>query len=363
MLTLAHIPLPSATAVLVASITSLTAYLLSPLFTLLIQNLRSPLRLLPGPPSASFFAGNLADFADQENNVIISQWTALYGRTLVYRGFLGGRRLLTTDPAALAWILGHAYEFPKPEFVRESLAAMAAGHEGLVVVEGETHRRQRKIMNQAFTTPHIKSLAPIFYEKACELRDIFIHLVSAPPKSPSPASPPTSQPQYNSFSFLCSLDPVRPVDGHLRRRSKQSDEEHGGKEESEGVEVKGGTEANKPPSVDVLSWLGRATLDVIGEAGKSMPIYIHRPSFPPFPHTETPFTTGFGYQFNSLRTARRAAVPNADPFQGENTAENELANAFGVIFSTARKFRVFTIFQVWFPILRRFVSVPPSPHN
>lgn len=48
---------------------------------------------------------------------------------------------------------------------------------------------------------------------------------------------------------------------------------------------------------------------------------------------------GFGYQFNALSTY--------------NTT-NELAQAFGVIFSTARKFRVMTILQVWFPILRKF---------
>jgi hypothetical protein len=51
---------------------------------------------------------------------------------------------------------------------------------------------------------------------------------------------------------------------------------------------------------------------------------------------------------------------------GENVHENELARAFGIIFSTARKFRAITILQVWFPFLRRFVSncflAIPSPH-
>ena len=41
----------------------------------------------------------------------------------------------------------------------------------------------------------------------------------------------------------------------------------------------------------------------------------------------------------------------------EEEGESELARAFGVIFGTARKFRVMTILQVWFPVLRRFVSV------
>lgn len=66
--------------------------------------------------------------------------------------------------------------------------------------------------------------------------------------------------------------------------------------------------------VDALTWLGRATLDIIGLAG-------------------------FGYTFNSL-----------------TDSSNELALAYATMFSTARKFRVMTILQVWFPILRGFVS-------
>ncbi len=55
---------------------------------------------------------------------------------------------------------------------------------------------------------------------------------------------------------------------------------------------------------------------------------------------------GFGYVFNSLNSLHDPTVE-----------QNELARAFGVIFSTARKFRVITILQVWFPILRKFVRV------
>ncbi|KAI0309932.1 hypothetical protein OF83DRAFT_1022526, partial [Amylostereum chailletii] len=86
--------------------------------------------------------GNLSAIADQENNDVISAWTRTYGSTFTYRGFIRGRRLLTTDPAALNWILGHAYDFPKPEFVRASLAAMVAGDQGLLTVERDVHRRQ-----------------------------------------------------------------------------------------------------------------------------------------------------------------------------------------------------------------------------
>ena len=82
---------------------------------------------------------------DQENNNLVVRWTACYGPALVYRGFFSGPRLMTTDPVAIAHILGHADNYPKPNFVRDTLAAMTAGRDGLLVVEGDAHRRQVRI--------------------------------------------------------------------------------------------------------------------------------------------------------------------------------------------------------------------------
>ncbi|KAI0034622.1 cytochrome P450 [Vararia minispora EC-137] len=280
------------------------AYLLHPLVWLIASLCFSPLARLPSPPSPSFLLGNLAAIADQENNDVITSWTRTYGSTFTYRGFIGGRRLLTTDPTALNYILGHAYDYPKPEFVRASLSAMVAGEDGLLTVEGDIHRRQ----NQAFTAPHIRSLVPIFVEKATELRDLLCTVVDAPVAPPSPPPPLASRtprsPVIDSFAILRSLDPVRP-------KSPMN-----------------ATFLNELPSspgvvIDILSYLARATLDVIGSAG-------------------------FGYTFNAL------AQPHpSDPINGP-APDNELASAFAVIFETARKFRVLSVFQSWFPLLRRY---------
>lgn len=118
------------------------AYILGTFLLLLFRQAISPLKHLAGPPSPSFFLGNLREMHDQENTNLVGRWEAAYGSTFVYRGFIGGHRLMTTDPVAVAHILGHGYDYPKPDFVRDALASMAAGHEGLLVVEGEDHRRQ-----------------------------------------------------------------------------------------------------------------------------------------------------------------------------------------------------------------------------
>jgi hypothetical protein len=117
-------------------------YILSGFVLLVVRQRRSPLRFLRGPPSPSFFIGNLAEMHDQENNNLIADWEAAYGPTFVYKGFIGGCRLMTTDPAAVAHILGNAYDYPKPDFIRDSLATMIVGHDGLLTVEGDVHRRQ-----------------------------------------------------------------------------------------------------------------------------------------------------------------------------------------------------------------------------
>jgi hypothetical protein len=79
--------------------------------------------------------------------------------------------------------------------------------------------------------------------------------------------------------------------------------------------------------IDVLSYLSRATLDVIG-------------------------LSGFGYNFDSLPHPEELDASG----KREGKKDSELAKAFSVIFSSARKFRAMTILQVWFPFLRRFVS-------
>ena len=95
--------------------------------------------------------------------------------------------------------------------------------------------------------------------------------------------------------------------------------------------------SEKAARLDVLSGLGKTTLDVIGLAGASL-----RKRFLFTPHCRI---LGFGYTFDSLRTAKH----------GSSEREDELAQAFDVIFSAARKFRAINILMVWFPFLRRFV--------
>lgn len=109
-----------------------------------------------------------------------------------------------------------------------------------------------------------------------------------------------------------------------------------------------GVEHAPAPRVDVLSWLARATLDIIGEAGACLSSPARSSLTQVFP--------GFGYHFNALSVARPNKQDSPDAAPTGTCEENELARAFGVIFNSARAFRVILVLQVWFPVLRRFVS-------
>ncbi|KAH9910538.1 cytochrome P450 [Epithele typhae] len=118
---------------------------------------------------------------------------------------------------------------------------------GVLVTEAEQHRQQRRVMNPAFGPAQIGELTGVFVDKSIELRDV--------------------------------LDAQIPGDSSIR--------------------------------IDVLKWLSRTTLDIIGRAG-------------------------FNYEFNVIN-------PKGGP--------NELSEAFSQIFNPANKPSVMTGLRLLFPIL------------
>lgn len=306
-----HAPLMLLVPLILTLALAVLVHGLFPFLRLLYRQSRSPLRTLPGPsaphhsPSESwsssllapfapfaafrwFLLGNLVEMHDIENTDLMARWQAEFGNAFVYRGFIGGCRLMLLDDLALAHILAHPDDYPKPDFVRDSLASMAAGHQGLLTSEGEMHRKQKKILTPAFATQHVRSLAPVFWHKARQLRDHW----------------------RNSTASTTATTNNNDIDAGV------------------GVEISVGDDGST--TMDVLGWLGQATLDVIGLAG-------------------------FGYHFHSLDFD--SSIASTTNGHHEGRPQNPLAAAFSDIFSTARKFRAFTILQVWFPVLRRFVCV------
>ncbi|GBE77352.1 predicted protein [Sparassis crispa] len=143
---------------------------------LLILPYTSSLRYLPGPPSSSWIYGNLKEIFHADNSVLHETWFEKYGATIRYKTLFNSDRLSTMDTKALNHILTHPSIYHKTAEARYNLARVLGN--GLVVVEDEQHRKQRKIMNPAFGSAQVRDLTEIFMAKANELRDLWAAEVS-----------------------------------------------------------------------------------------------------------------------------------------------------------------------------------------
>ncbi|KAG8703083.1 hypothetical protein FRC09_004363 [Ceratobasidium sp. 395] len=206
----------------------------------------SPLRQLTGPKNESLIFGHMKRIFAASGWVIQEEWMERYGATFAYRSFLSSYRLFTTDTRALAFIMTQSNSFPKPEMLRKGIANLLG--EGILFAEFDTHKRQRRIMNPAFGPLQVRELVPIFWQKSNKLKDIWLNIIKTNP---------------------------------------------------EGETV-----------IEVMSWLSRATLDIIGAAG-------------------------FDYHFNSL----------------DEGDEDELAKAFSKIFSEGQQMTVLGILKNFIPAL------------
>ncbi|CAE6439875.1 unnamed protein product [Rhizoctonia solani] len=137
-----------------------------------IQNWRSPLRNLQGPESNNLIFGHLEMLQEAQTGDIWEQWIDKYGKTFRWRRFFGAYELCTTDMRAINYVMSRDTMFPKSRRLRVALARILG--EGLLSAEPEAHKRQRRIMNPSFNTPHIRNLVPIFWAKSNQLRDIWL---------------------------------------------------------------------------------------------------------------------------------------------------------------------------------------------
>ncbi|GBE88427.1 cytochrome P450 [Sparassis crispa] len=147
------------------------------LVKVLIWRYNSSLRYLPGPPSSHWLWGNMKAIFDAEHSVLHEEWVERYGPTIKYHGFFNLDRLFTMDMRALNHVLSHSMNYEKPEHTRFNLSQVLGS--GLLVVEGEQHRQQRRIMNPAFGPAQVRELTEIFLEKARELRDVWSDKIAA----------------------------------------------------------------------------------------------------------------------------------------------------------------------------------------
>lgn len=118
-------------------------------------------------------------------------WLSEYGGVVQYRILFNLPRFTLSDISAVSYLLNHPELFPKPAQSRQALSALIG--EGLSLVEGATHKRQRRILNPSFNLQVTKDVLPIFWEKGYELKDKMAALIADDKDGEAAPTPPKKE--------------------------------------------------------------------------------------------------------------------------------------------------------------------------
>ena len=111
--------------------------------------------------------------------------------------------LLITKPKALSdLLLTNAYDFVKPKKIRDFLRNVLG--DGLIIVEGDVHKFQRKHAMPAFSYRHIKDLYPMMFRKAIALTNAITAELAEQPQGNSNLITGTTE--INSWASKVTLD-------------------------------------------------------------------------------------------------------------------------------------------------------------
>ncbi|KAJ6540823.1 cytochrome P450 [Mycena vulgaris] len=142
---------------------------------------RSMLDNIPGPPSDSYLAGNLARLHGPDSWDFHKTLEEDFNEVVRVHGLLGDAQLYVFDPAALHSIIVKDQDLYEESTIFLSLTGLLFG-KGILSTTGNEHRRHRKIMMPAFSTENLRGMLPVLYEVAHRLRDGLIepHLGVSP---------------------------------------------------------------------------------------------------------------------------------------------------------------------------------------
>lgn len=130
----------------------------------------SPLRRLPMPPPMHPWLGHAKAKFESPNDPSIDIWmeTIPNDGLIRVKNELNDDAVIATSPEMLKTVLvDNAYDYCKAPGIRRILRLVLG--DGLVVVEGEAHRYQKKRLLPHFGSSQIKDLYPLFWEKSSEL--------------------------------------------------------------------------------------------------------------------------------------------------------------------------------------------------
>ncbi|RPD61500.1 cytochrome P450 [Lentinus tigrinus ALCF2SS1-6] len=138
---------------------------------------KSPLDNIPGPSTGSFLYGNYKQLVGRDGWDFLRHLIDSYPGIAKLHGPLGHRMLYVFDPVALHNII------VKDQHVYEEAAWFIKTNQivvgpGLLGTLGEHHRKQRKMLNPVFSIAHMRHMIPIFNQVGRRLVDAITKEVS-----------------------------------------------------------------------------------------------------------------------------------------------------------------------------------------
>ncbi|KAK0186151.1 cytochrome P450 [Armillaria mellea] len=136
-----------------------------------MRSKREAVRNVRGPPRPSLLLGHEWMIRQQDHvGGLEMEWLKEYGAVYRIGGCFGQDVLVLCDPKALQHVFHTSgYRFPKAGDVDRQTGAFFGP--GLATVNGNTHQRQRKIMNPAFSASQLRQFLPLFQNFASRMAD------------------------------------------------------------------------------------------------------------------------------------------------------------------------------------------------
>ncbi|KXL48014.1 MAG: hypothetical protein FE78DRAFT_29505 [Acidomyces sp. 'richmondensis'] len=184
----------------------------------------SPLRDIPTPPGGNFVLGHTRTILKAPSGWPMRDWIeSIPNDGLIRYSVWFQERLLITNPKTLAEVLvTKNYDFVKPYHFRTSLGRILGI--GILLAEGDEHKKQRKNLMPAFSYRHIKDLYPVFWTKSRELMQCLSQVSQSDAEASSTMTNVKNDPERIDPEHACG-------------------------------------------AIDVGNWVSRATLDIIGISG------------------------------------------------------------------------------------------------
>ncbi|KAL2067541.1 hypothetical protein VTL71DRAFT_1966 [Oculimacula yallundae] len=182
-----------------------SALLILALFNIVIYPFYfSPLRYLPEPKNTSWLWAHASQIRANHNGEPYRRWQAeVPNQGLIrFRVLFNQERLLLTSIEALREVLvTNSYDFVKPE--QASFVFRKVLGDGILIANGASHKRQRKILMPAFAFRHVKDLYPVFWSKALKSTTV---LAAALQQPDIPGSKPSNVQNVYDWASRVTLD-------------------------------------------------------------------------------------------------------------------------------------------------------------